>query len=121
MESKQETEDIPPGFELLHTLCGHTDAIWEITFSPDGRTLVSGSHDETIRLWNAESGDLQQTSKSYDKTVRLWRVDTGKYRDFREEPFYFVNLFDLLWRFFDLPFDHPLREDLRRSMSPSPR
>ena len=41
--------------------------------------------------------------------------------DFRDEDYYFVNLFDLIWRLYDLPFDHRLLEDLRRSMSPPQR
>jgi hypothetical protein len=35
-----------------------------------------------------------------------------------EEAFYFVNLFDLIWRIYELPFDHPMLEELRISMGP---
>lgn len=38
--------------------------------------------------------------------------------DFREEPFYFRNLFGMIWRIYNLPFDHPLLEELQDSMSP---
>ena len=27
-----------------------------LTFSPDGKTIASGSSDETIKLWNIQSG-----------------------------------------------------------------
>jgi WD40 repeat protein/serine/threonine protein kinase len=35
----------------LATLKGHTDKIWSLAFSPDGRTLASGDT-ETVRLWD---------------------------------------------------------------------
>lgn len=35
------------------TLRGHTDAVTCIAFSRDGRTLVSGSKDGTVRIWDA--------------------------------------------------------------------
>jgi len=30
---------------------GHSGWVWSVAFSPDGQTIVSGSNDNTIRLW----------------------------------------------------------------------
>ncbi len=40
--------------ERLKTLSGHTGGISSIAFSPDGKTLASGSYDGTILLWDVE-------------------------------------------------------------------
>jgi WD40 repeat protein len=34
---------------------GHTSDVWAVAFSPDGKTLVSGSGDETVRLWDVSA------------------------------------------------------------------
>ncbi|MDJ0620558.1 MAG: AAA-like domain-containing protein, partial [Calothrix sp. MO_192.B10] len=85
---------------LLQTLKGHSDFIWNIRFSPDGKTLASSSSDGTIRLWNVEDGKLKKTILAHNNTwvrsisyspdgkllassdsrgwVKLWNAGNGK-------------------------------------------
>ncbi len=74
--------------------------IGAVAFSPDGKTLISGTQDKTlnIKLWNVDDGQLRKTlsghtdsvssvavtsdgknlvSGSFDKTIRLWDLQTG--------------------------------------------
>jgi WD40 repeat protein len=37
-------------------LRGHRQMVFNLTFSPDSKTVVSTSDDCTVRLWNAETG-----------------------------------------------------------------
>lgn len=41
----------------LRTLVGHQGRVDAIAFTPDGRHLVSGSWDKTIRFWDPEAGE----------------------------------------------------------------
>ena len=38
-----------------HVLQGHTAGVLSVAFSPDGRHIVSGSSDKTIRVWNVQT------------------------------------------------------------------
>ncbi|MSV28174.1 MAG: TIR domain-containing protein [Bryobacterales bacterium] len=78
---------------------GHTNSVRSVVFSADGRRALSGSDDNTVRLWDVETGrslrvleghsggvnsvafspdSLRALSGSADKTVRLWDVETGR-------------------------------------------
>jgi WD40 repeat protein/serine/threonine protein kinase len=49
--------------ELLKELSGHTDGIWAMAFSSDGKTLASAarSKDSTVKLWNVTTGKINHT------------------------------------------------------------
>ena len=57
---------------LVATLLGHSGAVNSIDISPDEKTLISGSKDETIRVWNLEKKELDKSfniGKSSVKSV----------------------------------------------------
>lgn len=103
---KIPVKQTPRGFELLHTLRGHKEWIFELAWSPNGNTLASSSWDKTIGLWDVESGDLCQTlsghtsmvfsvawspdgktlaSGASDGTILLWDVQSDELRQTLEK------------------------------------
>ncbi len=42
--------------EIPRQFTGHTDHVWALAFSPDGKRLVSGAGDKTARIWDVETG-----------------------------------------------------------------
>ena len=34
----------------------HQGTVWAVAFSPDGKTVLTGSVDKTARLWDAATG-----------------------------------------------------------------
>src|SRR6266496_676101 len=89
--------DVASGRERA-TFKGHNDDIRALIYTPDGKTLVSGSGDGEKRLWEAATGRVRAILKgqtrgvaclavtadgktlasgSFDHTVKLWDLATG--------------------------------------------
>jgi WD40 repeat protein len=51
------------------TLRGHTWTIYGLAFTPDGRTLISGGADGTVRLWDVASGSERRVLRWHRRWV----------------------------------------------------
>lgn len=89
------------GYVHYATLTEHLGSVASISFSPNGMMFASASVDNTVRLWDTETGEHLQTLIGYtglvifvsyspdgqtiasggsDNTVRLWDATIGKYK-----------------------------------------
>ncbi|MHB9295703.1 putative serine/threonine-protein kinase PkwA [Pillotina sp. SPG140] len=80
----------------MRTLRGHQGSVRSVAYSPDERFIVSGSFDNTVKIWDAKSGRNLRTltghtswvnsvayspdgrrivSGSLDKTIKIWSVE----------------------------------------------
>ena len=51
----------PSFFLLIHVLTYHNYSVGSVAWSPDGKKIASGSFDETIKIWDSQSGDCEST------------------------------------------------------------
>ena len=84
---------------MAKPLTEHLDSVWSVILSPDGKTLISGSADKTIKSWNVETGNILNTlsghtdvirslaltpdgktliSGSGDRTIKIWDLQTNQ-------------------------------------------
>jgi len=54
---------------VLDTLVGHNSYVNVLTMSRNGQLVASGSADETIRIWNVATGQLQLVYTGFDMPV----------------------------------------------------
>ncbi|XP_004536310.1 F-box-like/WD repeat-containing protein ebi [Ceratitis capitata] len=47
----------------IHTLTKHTEPVYSVAFSPDGKYLASGSFDKCVHIWSTQSGQLVHSYK----------------------------------------------------------
>ena len=85
--------------QSLMTIEGHRASVHSVAWSPDGLRLVSGSSDETLRIWDAATGEnlkileghggavravawspdgRRVVSAASDKTLRIWDTASGE-------------------------------------------
>jgi WD40 repeat protein len=93
--SEVKVWDAQTGQDVL-TLKEHTNVVWSVAFSPDGRRLACGSVDQTVKVWDAQTGEValclrghtgavvsvafspdgrHLASASDDRTVKVWNAE----------------------------------------------
>ncbi|PSB47732.1 WD40 repeat domain-containing protein [filamentous cyanobacterium Phorm 6] len=83
----------------LRTLAGHARRVSAVAIAPDGKTVISASWDNTLKIWDTETGSELKTltrhdywvnavaiapdgktaiSASGDETLKIWDTETGR-------------------------------------------
>lgn len=99
--AKQELtpEEWAQKITLCNTIKAHANIIYSVAISPDGQTIVSGSRDYTIKVWQLISGKCIRTFKGHlgwvhsvaiapnsqvivsgsdDNTIKIWSLNSGQ-------------------------------------------
>jgi WD40 repeat protein len=87
-----------PNGNLICTLSGHVDSVNAVAITPDGKFVVSGSSDHTVKKWDLNTATEVMTFRGHtspvnavaitpdgqkvvsgasDNTVRVWNLETG--------------------------------------------
>ncbi|TVQ07535.1 MAG: hypothetical protein EA368_14015 [Leptolyngbya sp. DLM2.Bin27] len=90
-----------PGWQPVQTLTGHQSWVTAVAFNAQQPVLVSGSLDDTLRIWNWHTGELLHSLKGHtrgvndvaidlrgqfciscgdDATVKVWQLGDGTLR-----------------------------------------
>ena len=98
-QSSSQTKSRSLGWQCLHTLSRHTAVVSAVALTRDGKKLVTGSYDQTLRIWNVKTGSLLRTLSDHSKeiycvatsgdgklvasggaerTIKLWDLRTGE-------------------------------------------
>lgn len=83
----------------VYVQLGRVFSVNSVSFSPDGRSVLTGGDDQTLKLWDVSTGEEIRSftghaslvssvifspdgryalSGSWDQTLKLWDVETGK-------------------------------------------
>ncbi|WP_292870557.1 CHAT domain-containing protein [Nostoc sp. LPT] len=68
MQAISTLREVVYGFQIK-TFKGHINSVNSISFSPGGKTLASVSSDNTVKLWDINSGKEITTLKGYTESV----------------------------------------------------
>lgn len=84
LADNQQLEQSP---SLVRTWSNHSRRVSSLCFTPDGKSILSGSFDKTVRLWDIDTGEEVRRYAGNENSVRqvasimLTSVSVGTMRD----------------------------------------
>lgn len=98
-ELHAENEIDGPRFAILERILkSHTNYVWDVTISPNGRRVFSASNDKTVKMWDLATGNLLATflghtsficsvsispdgvhlaAGAFDGSIKVWDTDSA--------------------------------------------
>ena len=71
VKAKPQTDDAIGNYQHILEIDEHKDYVSKLAFSPDGRTLLTGSKDGTIQAWDTATGSHRFTCTGHFEGVRV--------------------------------------------------
>ena len=59
---------------ILDHIIGHSGCVTSVSFSPDGNRIVSGSNDQTLRVWDATTGAIISTMEGKIESYIMFHI-----------------------------------------------
>ncbi|OPX57336.1 MAG: WD domain, G-beta repeat [Methanobacterium sp. PtaB.Bin024] len=99
LKNKKWLSQYNPHSAKIKTLLGHGDSVLSVDITPDGKTAITGSNDNTAKIWDLQTGKTIKTLQNHqgpinsvaitpnaktaitgsnDNTAKIWDLQTGK-------------------------------------------
>src|SRR6266566_4774023 len=67
--SQTPTHPVQMQTQPFFTYSGHSNWVWSVAWSPDGKSIASAGGDKTVQVWNAAGGQHMYTYKGHTGNV----------------------------------------------------
>ena len=87
---------IPPGGTLVNVLRGHQGKITTTLLTPDGKKVITGSEDYSVRVWDLERGTQLYILNKHTKKVNALAITTDNTKLLSASNDKYIHVWDLI-------------------------
>jgi len=88
LKNKKWLSQYNPHSAKIKTLLGHGDSVLSVDITPDGKTAITGSNDNTAKIWDLQTGKTIKTLKDHQRSIYSVNITpdakmaiTGSYKE----------------------------------------